>query len=383
MNRKDAKTQRQSRRGFCIAPLCAGFLCAFAPLRFAFAQNRFAPVVPGYRMQFPRDEGSHPDFRLEWWYVTGWLDHDSAHPLGFQITFFRARPDLKHDNPSAFTPRQILIAHAALSDPAHRRLLPAQRAARAGFGLAGADEGRTRVWIDDWSLEQQEGVYRATIPGDEVQFQFNFAPTQPPLLQGDSGFSRKGPAPASASYYYSLPHLAVSGTLRRRKGAAQQVTGTAWLDHEWSSQYMDENAVGWDWIGINLDGGAALMVFRMRDRNGGQFWAGGTLRRADGTLRVFAPSEIRLTPQRDWHSPRTGTRYPVSWRVEAGGQQLAIEPLMDDQEHDARASAGTIYWEGAARALQQGKPIGRGYLELTGYWRRQRLEGIAPHRLLG
>jgi predicted secreted hydrolase len=382
MNRKGAKTQSESRRRVCLAPLCGGFLCAFAPLRLAFAQTRFPPVLPGYRMRFPYDEGSHPDFRLEWWYVTGWLDQASERALGFQITFFRARPDLKHDNPSVFTPRQIVIAHAALSDPAHGRLLHVQKAARAGFGLAGADEGRTRIWIDDWSLEKREGAYRASISGDQLQFQFMFEPTQPPLLQGESGLSRKGPAPDSASYYYSAPHLAVRGTLVL-KGQAQNVRGSAWLDHEWSSEYMAENAVGWDWTGINLDDGGALMLFRMRDRDGLQIWAGGTVRRADGKTRVFSPSEIRFTPQRDWRSPRTGTRYPVSWQVQAAEEQLTIDPLMDDQEHDARASTGTIYWEGAVHATRGGKPVGRGYLELTGYWRPQRFQSMFAEEPLG
>jgi predicted secreted hydrolase len=275
-----------------------------------------------------------------------------------------------------------VIAHAALSDPAHGRLLHVQKAARAGFGLAGADEGRTRVWIDDWSLEQREGAYRAGISGDQLQFQFLFEPTQPPLLQGESGLSRKGPAPDSASYYYSAPHLAVRGTLVL-KGRAQNVRGSAWLDHEWSSEYMAENAVGWDWTGINLDDGGALMLFRMRDRDGLQIWAGGTLRRADGKTRVFSPSEIRFMPQRDWRSPRTGTRYPVSWRVQAAEEQVTIEPLMDDQEYDARASSGTIYWEGAVHALRGGKRIGRGYLELTGYWRPQRFQSMFAEEPLG
>jgi predicted secreted hydrolase len=318
-------------------------------------------------MRFPHDEGSHPEFRLEWWYVTGWLDQ-VPEPLGFQITFFRARPDLKHDNPSAFTPRQIVIAHAALSDPAQGRLLHVQKAARAGFGLAGADEGRMRVWIDDWSLEKRDGTYHARIASDELQFQFMFDAKQPLLLQGEDGFSRKGPAPASASYYYSMPHLTVRGTLTLKEGV-KKLNGMAWLDHEWSSEYMAQEAVGWDWIGINLDDGGALMLFRMRDRTGGQFWAGGTLRRADGKTRAFSPVEVRFTPQREWRSPRTGVRYPVSWQVEAAGEKLTIEPLMDDQEHDARASSGGIYWEGAVRALRAEKPVGRGYLELTGYWR--------------
>jgi predicted secreted hydrolase len=328
-------------------------------------------VVPGYRLQFPRDEGSHLDFRLEWWYVTGWLN-EASRPLGFQITFFRARPELKHDNPSAFTPRQIMIAHAALSDPSHGRLIHAQRAARAGFNLAGADEGRTRVWIDDWRLEQEDNSYRARILAQEFSLELAFLATEPPLKQGQEGYSRKGPAPEHASYYYSLPHLKVSGTVVR-ESKPQTVTGSAWLDHEWSSSYMAEQAVGWDWIGINLDDGGALMAFRMRDKQGGSFWAGGALRRADGSVRVFSPSDIRFTPRREWRSPRTGTNYPVLWLVNAGDLELSIEPLMDDQENDTRASTGTIYWEGAVRALRDGKPAGLGYLELTGYWRRLNL----------
>ena len=322
-------------------------------------------------MQFPRDEGSHPEFRLEWWYITGWLN-EATRPLGFQITFFRARPELKHDNPSAFTPRQILIAHAALSDPAHGRLIHAQRAAREGFGLAGAEPGRTRVWIDEWRLEQRGTAYHSRIPAGEFQFELVLEPRQPPLLQGESGLSRKGPAPDSASYYYSLPHLRVQGTVTR-EGKSQSVAGSAWLDHEWSSQYMEKDAVGWDWIGINLEGGVALMAFRMRDQQGRSFWAGGALRRPDGSMRVFGPSDIRFTPRREWRSARTGTAYPVSWSVKAGDLELTVEPLFDDQEHDTRASSGTIYWEGAVRALRDGKLAGLGYLELTGYWRRLNL----------
>ena len=331
----------------------------------------FAKVVPGYRMRFPRDEGSHPNFRIEWWYITGWLN-EATRPLGFQITFFRARPDLKHDNPSAFTPRQILIGHAALSDPAQGRLVHAQRAARAGFELAEAEMGRTRVWIDNWLLQQTGRTYQARIAAQDFSLELAFDATQPPFKQGQDGYSRKGPARGSASYYYSLPHLKVRGSVSR-SGKLLPVFGSAWLDHEWSSQYMEEGAVGWDWIGINLEGGGALMAFRMRDRGGGAFWAGGALRRADGSVRVFSPADIRFTPGRAWRSPRTGATYPVSWRVKAGDLELAIEPLFDDQEHDTRASTGAIYWEGAVRALDGGAPAGLGYLELTGYWRRVNL----------
>lgn len=328
----------------------------------------FAPVVPGYAMRFPFDEGSHPEFRIEWWYVTGWLESDARHDSGFQITFFRARPDPKHANPSAFAPHQIFVAHAALADPSLGRLVQGERAARAAFGLAGAERGRTRVWIDDWSLEHKDGVYRARISAPEFRFALDFVPTQKPLLQGDGGYSRKGPAAHSASYYYSLPHLEVQGILTR--GArARRVNGQAWLDHEWSSSYMDADAVGWDWIGINLDDGSALMAFRMRDSRGGALWAGGSLRNADGRVRTFPPEDIRFLPGRRWQSARSRATYPVSWTVIVATLELEIEPMMDDQEHDTRRTTGTIYWEGAIRAFAAGKAVGRGYLELTGYWR--------------
>ncbi len=352
-----------------------GALCAPASLARATSHEQrvtpFARVVPGYRLRFPQDEGSHPDFRVEWWYITGWLE-EAGRPLGFQVTFFRARPELKHDNPSTFTPRQIMIAHAALSDPARGRLVHAQRAARAGFDLAGAEQERMRVWIDDWRLQRSGVSYQAQIAAPDFSFDLAFDITQPPIKQGQDGYSRKGPAPESAAYYYSIPHLKVNGTLTRG-GMQRGVEGTAWMDHEWTSQYLEKDATGWDWIGINLDGGGALMAFRVRDKQGGPLWAGGALRQADGRLKVFSPEEVRFIPRREWKSARTGTNYPVSFLVRTGDREFAIEPLFDDQELDARASAGTIYWEGAVLALIGGRRAGQGYLELTGYWQRLEL----------
>ena len=340
----------------------------------AWAQRQmpYAQVVPGYRIRFPDDEGSHPQFRTEWWYVTGWLRHDAREALGFQITFFRARPQADERNPSAFAPRQLMIAHAALSDAKRGSLAHDQKIARSGLGLADAAEGGTRVWIDDWSLVQEKASYRARVPAREFVMDFIFTPTQPPLLHGDAGLSRKGPNPESASYYYSIPQLRVDGTLTEGdRGHA--VSGSAWLDHEWSSSYMDERASGWDWIGLNFDDGGALMAFRMRDRSGAKFWAGGAYRAPGGQRTVFAPDDVEFIPVESWRSARTGAAYPVRWRVTAGGMELAIEPLMFDQEHDTRASVGTVYWEGAVTASRDGKIAGRGYLELTGYWRPMKL----------
>ena len=311
----------------------------------AFAEPvRYPQARPGGKLVFPRDHGAHPDFRLEWWYITGWLDGT----MGFQITFFRARPEEASDSPSRFNPRQILFAHAALSDPRRGRLLHDQRAAREGFSLADARTETTGVWIDDWRLELEGNRYRARIAAREFEFDFSLLAEQL-VLQGEAGFSRKGHRPAEASYYYSRPHLQVAGKLDGR-----DVKGEAWLDHEWSSAYMAPEASGWDWCGINLANGGSLMAFQMRGKNGGVH---------------SAPPGTSFRPLRTWRSPRTGVEYPVEMAV----NDLVLKPLMDDQELDARASSGTIYWEGAVRAFSGNDEVGKGYLELTGYWKAMKL----------
>ena len=344
---------------------------SFLALPFAVAAGRVLadveyPRVAPRALVFPRDHGAHPEFRTEWWYVTGWVADTAGRDYGVQVTFFRNRPGVAETNRSAFAPRQLVFAHAALADPRHGRLRHDQRAARAGFELAGTGEASTRTFIDDWSLSEIGGRYVAKIAAREFALDLAFVPTQPLLLHGDGGYSRKGPEPAQASYYYSQPQLAVTGMVTVA-GTASSVTGAAWLDHEWSSTVMAPDAAGWDWTGINLADGGALMAFRMRDRSGGTLWAGGTLRGADGRVRAFTPDEVRFAATRSWRSPRTGVTYPVGMAVDVGGMALILEPLIDDAELDSRASTGTIYWEGAVRSLAAGREVGRGYLELTGY----------------
>src|ERR1700733_3955492 len=368
----------------CAAAAAAGTMAvaALAP-SYSAAAPAFAPVVENHPLTFPADFGSHPQFRTEWWYVTGWLTTEHGEPLGFQITFFRTKPDIDENNPSSFTPRQILIAPCAIGDPKRGRLWQDQRIPRAGLDPAGAARGGTYVWIDDWKLERNasaafpsaaRSAYTAKIHAEDFSFDLTLAETQAVLLNGDSGVSRKGPAPTAASYYYSLPHLQVSGSIAR-ENRTDRVTGEAWFDHEWSSEYLDAAAVGWDWIGINLQDGAALMAFRIRGSQGEQRWAGGTLRGSDGSVQILQPADIEFRAGRRWVSPRTGIVYPVQWHIRAGGREFDLEPLLDDQENDTRLSTGAIYWEGAVRAYEQRRPVGRGYLELTGYGAPLRLRG--------
>ena len=330
------------------------------------ATVEYPDAIAGTPLAFPRDEGAHPPFRNEWWYVTGWLRDAARHAFGFQLTFFRNRPGVAEASTSRFAPAQLLFAHAALADPRLARLRVDGRAAREGFGLAGAARGKTDVRIGDWSLVQDGDAYTARIAARDFSFDLTFVSRSPPLLQGDGGVSRKGPASFDASYYYSRPQLAVDGRLGV-DAQAQDVSGTAWLDHEWSSRYLPQGAVGWDWTGINFDDGGALMAFRIRDARGEAVWAGGAYRGPHGDARSFSPAEVGFEARRRWRSPRTSVEYPVSFRIRAGALDVVLEPLFDDQELDARGGVGVVYWEGAVRATIGDRQAGRGYLELTGY----------------
>jgi predicted secreted hydrolase len=166
--------------------------------------------------------------------------------------------------------------------------------------------------------------------------------------------------------------MKVGGTISR-KGDSSRVSGEAWFDHEWSSEYLDAQAIGWDWIGINLQDGGALMAFQIRGLDGKTRWAGGTLRTGAGTTQILKPEDVDFRAGRRWISPRTGIAYPVEWTVRADGKELRLVPLFDDQENDTRLSTGAIYWEGAVRAFDARGQVGRGYLELTGYGERLRL----------
>jgi predicted secreted hydrolase len=333
---------------------------------------------------FPRDHGSHPDSRTEWWYLTGWLQGDAAPIAGFQLTFFRSRTGFGDGSPSAFAARQLLFAHAAFTDLAGQRLLHDQRSARTGLGLATAAPEDTDLVIDrgprEWTLRRQDdaghSLYQARWQTTGLALQLSARATQPLLLQGEAGWSRKGPQAQQASQYVSEPQLLLQGRLERN-GRVQEVTGRAWLDHEWSDELLAPGVVGWDWIGMNLFDGGALTAFRLRDAAGAAQWAGGSHRPAGGTARSFGPQQVRFEPTGErWTSAATGATYPVGWRVHSPAGRWTVRPWLAAQELDSRRSTGSAYWEGLSELLdEQGHPIGRGYLEMTGYAGALRLTG--------
>lgn len=331
-----------------------------------------ARALPARTLVFPRDHGAHPELRTEWWYVTG-RARSGDREFGFQVTFFRTRVDAAQSLASRFAARQLVFAHAAVTDLAGRKLWHDQRIAREGFGVAQASQEDTDVRLRGWSLQRKDGVYQARIGAGEFSLALQCAPTQLLLLQGQQGLSRKGPEPAQASYYYSQPQLAVTGRLALQ-GRALDVTGKAWLDHEWSEELLHPQAQGWDWIGMNLHDGSALTAFRLRRADGSAVWDGGSFRPANGPPLIFGAGQTAFNPLRYWTSPLSQARYPVEWQVRTPAGPFSVRAAIDDQELDSRASTGAIYWEGLSRLVDgHGREVGQGYLEMTGYSGRLRL----------
>lgn len=327
-------------------------------------------VRRGRAIGFPRDHGAHLEARTEWWYATGWLaDARGAPTMGFQLTFFRSRTGLAQDLKSRFAARHLLFAHAAVTDLGAGRHRHDQRIVRWS-GAADASPGRASsergdVSLGDWTLRDEGGAWIARLPAQGLALDLVLARTQPVLLQGESGWSRKGPGEQQASHYYSEPQLAVRGSVGAGTGTGG---GRAWMDHEWSDEILPAGAVGWDWIGINLDDGSALTAFVLRRQDGSALWSGGSFRRPGESPRIFAPQELRLRPGRSWRSPASAAVYPVEWRLETPAGGFGLRALMDAQELDSRSSTGAIYWEGLSELLDaRGRRVGLGYLEMTGY----------------
>ncbi|RYF43862.1 MAG: carotenoid 1,2-hydratase [Comamonadaceae bacterium] len=325
-----------------------------------------ARALPAKVLQFPRDLGAHPDFRTEWWYVTGFASA-GARAFGFQLTFFRSRVEATQGMASKFAAKQLIFAHAALTDVQGNKLWHDQRIAREGFDIASAATAGMGLKLRDWSLQTQGRKHIAKLPAADFALDLQFTETQPLLLQGNKGLSRKGPEVKQASYYYSLPQLAARGTLSV-KGEPFDVTGKAWLDHEWSQEILHPDAVGWDWLGMNLDDGSALTAFRLRDKAGNALWDGGSFRPANGDLYTFSRGEVIFKPVRRWKSPLSQASYPVEWMIRTPADFYTVRAVIDNQELDSRQSTGAIYWEGLSELIDsKGKLVGRGYLEMTGY----------------
>jgi predicted secreted hydrolase len=332
----------------------------------------WARITAPLALAFPRDHGSHPDVRSEWWYTTGIVTDTDGRRFGFELAFFRQGLDPSPPGPgsSSLRARQILAAHLAVADVGGGRLRFAERVRRADAQLARAGSGDLDVFIEDWEMHRLPGGVIEISAEDRdsgTALALALDPETPLVLEGEGGVSRKGPEPGNASAYVSYPRLAVRGRLTV-DGRRREVKGEGWFDHEWGTSQLGGGVVGWDWLGLRLADGRALMVYRLRQADGSAApQSAATLIGRDGAPRHLAAPEFAVEPLSFWTSPHARARYPTHLRVLVAGAGLDIEvrPMIADAEIDARASTGTVYWEGPVTA--SGTVTGEGYLELTGY----------------
>jgi predicted secreted hydrolase len=348
-------------------------------LRAGADDRGFARAFAPHPFVFPADHGPHPRYRNEWWYYTGNLVSGGGRRFGFQLTFFRtALRAAPASRQSAWGADQVYLAHFAVTDPGVERFLAAERWQRAALGLAGAQAEPFRVWVGPWSATaigppgaatpSMRLQAAATVRGERLAIDLTLAPATPPVPEGNQGLSPKSADPGNASYYYSLPRLLTRGNLVLGS-EIHRVGGLAWLDREWSTSALSAAEVGWDWFGLQLADGRALMLYRLRHADGSSDPASaGTLISARGVPRPLRRADFTLRPHGGWRSPASGGRYPASWRlaVPSAGLDLELRPLLAAQELDLSFR----YWEGAVsiRGADHGKPLaGWGYVEMTGY----------------
>lgn len=321
---------------------------------------------------FPTDHGPHGDYQTEWWYYTGNLATADGRHFGYQLTFFRRAllpPTLRQERPSLWATDQVYLAHFALTDVSGGRYRAFERFSRGAAGLAGAQAPPFRVWLEDWQVEESEpGVYRMRTNQDGLGLDLTLTDQKGPVLQGDQGYSQKGPERGNASYYYSLTRLVTSGTMQIGE-MRYQVSGLSWMDHEYSTSALAPDQVGWDWFSLQLDDESELMVFQIRKQDGSvDPFSSGTFIAADGQTTPLSGDDFEIVVGDTWHSPHSGATYPARWTVNIPAADLAVEitPYLADQE----LNVSYAYWEGAVRVSgeRSGRSVsGNGYVELTGY----------------
>jgi predicted secreted hydrolase len=332
-------------------------------------------ALPGRKISFPADHYSHPKFKTEWWYYTGHLETASGKRYGYQATFFRIglrdrQKEETQEHPILFS--DLYMAHFALSDVAEKKFLFRERINRGYNDKAGASTDRYRVWNEDWKVEGDARKHSIEIKERGTQLRLTLKSQKPPVLHGENGLSRKGEGEGRASYYYSLTRMQTEGDLTI-DGKTEKVHGLTWMDHEFGSDQLGENQVGWDWFSVQLNNQTEVMFYVIRHKDGSADpYSSGTLVKPDGAAKHLALKDFRIEVLDRWKSPKSGANYPMKWKVTipADEVELEISPAFADQELVTNKSTRVTYWEGAARihGTVRKKPVtGAGYVEMTGY----------------
>jgi predicted secreted hydrolase len=349
-------------RGSLILAIAAG----------AFAAD-WQMAQPGWRYEFPRDHHLHPDFKTEWWYFTGNLADASGRRFGYQLTFFRQgiRPLAQRSlDLSRFVVVDLKFAHFTVTDSAGQQFHFEQKTSRGAFAEAGFGDGDRLAWLDSWDLRMDaDGVFRLRAEGNDAAIDLRLTSRKDPVIHGDGGISQKASGPGHASHYYSLTRLTTEGELRV-DGKPFSVTGDSWFDHEWATNQLAPEQVGWDWLSVHFNDGTELMLYRMRLENGSADpSSSGTFVAANGATTHLPAPTFEMAPIAWWTSNATKARYPIGWQVDLPEMKLrfTVRAVLENQE---LALLPLAYWEGAVDIVgtRDGKATkGRGYLELTGY----------------
>src|SRR6202171_6262738 len=355
-----------SRRAFVGSTLLLGLGCKGARAQgfagLGLNADGFAPVVPGKTFAFPADHGPHPDYRIEWWYVTANLVDSAGVICGAQWTLFRltSRPGAQQEG---WANQQIWMGHAAVTRADTHRY--SEAFARGGVGQAGVETKPFKAWIDSWGMRgsdrmREEGLapLELNASGTNFSYALRLDADRPLVLQGDAGYSKKSER-GQASYYFSQPYFKAAGSITI-DDKPHEVTGLAWMDREWSSQPLASDQTGWDWLSLHFHAGEKLMLFRLRQSDGKNYISGKWFW-PDGGAKQIASSEITMTPKAV--TEIEGRKIPTKWDIAIPILALTIScvPL------NAKSWMGTSfpYWEGPINFA--GSHSGVGYLEMTGY----------------
>jgi predicted secreted hydrolase len=352
----------------------------FSPLLKARGQTEKTASIFGYRLalpgrtlSFPADHYSHPDFKTEWWYYTGHLQTENGQRFGYQVTFFRFGVRDRQRNikeTPLFT--ELYMAHFALSNISGRNFLFRERINRGLGDRAGAKTDRFFVWNEDWSVEGDGNSHKISVNDRGTELRLELKSLKPPVLHGQNGYSQKGEGEGHASYYYSLTRMQAEGELVIN-GQREKVRGLSWMDHEFGSNQLGEDQLGWDWFSIQLENQSELMLYLMRRKDGSiDSYSHGTVVYADATTRHLALNDYRVDVNARWQSPKSAAEYPIKWKVVIPAEQMELEiaPYFHEQELITNRSTRVTYWEGAVqvKGTFRNKPIaGSGYVEMTGY----------------
>jgi predicted secreted hydrolase len=337
--------------------------------------NEWRQAIGPWNWTFPRDHGSHPEFRTEWWYFTGNLNDPLKKRYGFQLTFFRQGLfSQARDRTSPWSIRDVYLAHFTLTDGAQGQFWFSERASRKGPGLSGASEREMDLWLLNWRGKMEGKKIRLEARHQEMALSIDLYPRKPLIFHGLNGLSQKGPGKGQASYYYSYTDLEVEGRIKTPLSREPfQVNGIGWFDHEFGSNQLASNQIGWDWFSLHFSDGQDLMIYLLRKKDGTmEPSSSGTLVKRSGEGVHLPLSDIRVEVLDYWKSSKSGGRYPSRWRIKVPSHkiELDVSPLVSSQELLTEGSTGVIYWEGAVEGSgrSSGQPITcKGYIELTGY----------------